>query len=75
MARCTSPGWSTQLSWVLLGLQTSPTEELNMVPGELAYGEALVVSAKFFPSTNEDMSLEQLRRNEKPFTPVRRLSG
>ena len=72
MARYISPGWTTQLPRILLGLQTSPKEGINVSPAELVHGELLVVSVKLFSSSRQDVSLEQLRRSVKPFTPVRR---
>ena len=68
MPRCTSLRWTAQLPWVLLGLWTSPKEDINMLANELVYGEALVVPAKFFPFFRQDMSLKLLHRSVKPFT-------
>ena len=70
MARCTSPEWIAQQSWVLLGLQTSPKEGIYLSPAELMYGEPLVVPAEFFPFSQQDMSLGQLHQFVKPFNPV-----
>ena len=59
-ARCTSPGWTAQLPWVLLGLQTSPKDGIDVSPTELVYGEPLIAPTDFFPSYQQDVSLEQL---------------
>jgi len=49
-ARCTTATWTSQLPWVLLGLRTTPKEDLAHSAAEMVYGQLLVVPGEFFPS-------------------------
>ena len=43
-----SPNWVDELPWVLLGLRTTPKEDLNASPADLVYGSTLRVTG-FYP--------------------------
>ena len=61
-ARLTGPNWVNELPWVLLGLRTTPKEDLDTSPAELVYGSPLAVPRDFFPdSPQEPQHLRQLR--------------
>uniref|UniRef100_A0A0P4VUF2 Integrase catalytic domain-containing protein n=1 Tax=Scylla olivacea TaxID=85551 RepID=A0A0P4VUF2_SCYOL len=49
MARCNGPDWKAQLPWVLLGMHTSPKEELGVSPPKWCSGRLSRYQAKFFP--------------------------
>ncbi|XP_068247821.1 uncharacterized protein [Palaemon carinicauda] len=42
--------WFTQLTWVLLGLRTTPKNDLNILAADMVYSDLLVVLAEFFLS-------------------------
>ncbi|KAK3792218.1 hypothetical protein RRG08_035975 [Elysia crispata] len=44
-ARLTGPNWVEELPWVLLGLRTTPKEDLGYSSAELVYSEPLTISA------------------------------
>ncbi|XP_045137222.1 uncharacterized protein LOC123519780 [Portunus trituberculatus] len=72
MARCTGPNWRAQLPWVLLGIRTSPKEELRVSPAEMVFGEPLVVPGEFFPSfytTDDGNYLARLRQAVGKYRP------
>ena len=71
MTTCTSPGWKSQLPWVLLNLRTSPKGRINTSLEEMVNKEPLAVSAEFFPSPQQDVNLEQLCRTVNKFIQVR----
>ena len=71
-ARCTTATWTSQLPWVLLGLRTTPKEDLDHSAAEMVYGQPLVVPGEFFPSDGaSDSQLEDLRRVARQFAPSR----
>ena len=56
------PNWANELPWVLLGLRTTPKEDLNASPAELVYGSPLAVPGDFFPDSPHEPVSEHLRR-------------
>lgn len=68
MARCTTPSWSYELPWVLLGLRTTPKEGDDIAPAEKVYGENITVPADFFPNRPEP-NIKELRSTVAKFTP------
>ena len=48
-ARLTGPNWVEELPWVLLGLRTTPKEDLGYSSAELVYGEPLTISSEIAP--------------------------
>ncbi|XP_068250725.1 uncharacterized protein [Palaemon carinicauda] len=71
MSRCKDSNWFTQLPWVLLGLRTSPKDDLDFPAAEMVYGDPLVVLAKFFPSVISSYDLQHIRHIVGKFTPCR----
>ena len=61
-ARLTSPSWVDELPWVMLGLRTTPKEDLNASPADLVYGSTLTVPGDFIPETMQRPISEHLRR-------------
>ena len=49
-ARATTPSWSSQLPWVLLGLRTTPRDDDSSTPAEAVYGTHLVLPGQFLPA-------------------------
>ncbi|XP_069994987.1 uncharacterized protein [Penaeus vannamei] len=71
-ARCTTVTWTSQLPWVLLGLRTTPKEDLAHSAAEMVYGQPLVVAGEFFPNDGvSDTRIEDLRRVARNFAPSR----
>ena len=72
-ARCTTPDWTSQLPWVMLGLRTTPKEDLTYSTAEMVYGQPLVVPGEFFPrdDADNDTKIEDLRQIAKKFAPSR----
>ena len=50
-ARLNSPHWVDELPWVLLGLRTTPKEDLEASPADMVYGSALTVPGDFVPDS------------------------
>ncbi|KAK3752626.1 hypothetical protein RRG08_008769 [Elysia crispata] len=48
-ARLTGPNWVEELPWVLLGLRTTPKEDLGYSSAELVYGEPLTIPGELVP--------------------------
>ncbi|KAK3732983.1 hypothetical protein RRG08_002591 [Elysia crispata] len=48
-ASLTSPNWVEELPWVLLGLRTTPKEDLGYSSAELVYGEPLTIPGELVP--------------------------
>ena len=48
-ARLTGPRWIYELPWVLLGIRTSPKEDIGCSSAELVYGAPLTVPGQFLP--------------------------
>ena len=61
-ARLTSPHWVDELPWVLLGLRTTPKEELNASPADLVYGAPLAVPGDFIPVAKHPPIEDHLRQ-------------
>ena len=45
--RLSGPHWVDELPWVLLGLRTTPKDDLNASPADLVYGAPLTVPGDF----------------------------
>ena len=60
-ARLNSPNWIDELPWVLLGLRTTPKEDLNASPADLVYGGPLTVPGDFLPESVDRPVQEHLR--------------
>ena len=60
-ARLNSPNWIDELPWVLLGLRTTPKEDLNASPADLVYGGPLTVPGDFLPRSVDRPVQEHLR--------------
>ena len=77
-ARLTGPNWIDELPWVLLGIRTTPKEDLNTSPAELVYGMPLTVLGDFLQQSNtseptDDDShkmLTQLREKVERLAPI-----
>ena len=74
MSRCSTPEWSYQLPWVMLGIRTMPKEGLDVPTAEMVYGQPLVVPGEFFPpqsvnTTSQDIELQAARWAAKQFAP------
>ncbi|KAK3895895.1 hypothetical protein Pcinc_000503 [Petrolisthes cinctipes] len=61
MSRCNSYTWSSQLPWALLGLRTTPKEDLDASPAEMVFSEPLVVPGEFFPDAPSSNDINHLR--------------
>ncbi|KAK3712545.1 hypothetical protein RRG08_002874 [Elysia crispata] len=48
-ARLIGPNWVEELPWVLLGLRTTPKEDLGYSSAELVYGEPLTIPGELVP--------------------------
>ena len=48
-ARLTGPNWVEELPWLLLGLRTTPKEDLGYSSTELVYGEPLTIPGELVP--------------------------
>ena len=48
-ARLTGPNWVEELPWVLLGLRTTPKEDLGYSSAEHVYGEPLTIPGELVP--------------------------
>ena len=50
-ARCDDVGdkWHHQLPWILLGLRTTPKDDLNASPAELTFGDTLTIPGELLP--------------------------
>lgn len=49
-AHLTGPGWMDELPWVLLGIRSTPKEDLQASSAELAYAIPLAVPVEFIPT-------------------------
>ncbi|XP_066947134.1 uncharacterized protein [Macrobrachium rosenbergii] len=61
MSRCNSLTWYLQLPWVLLGLQTTPKESLDLSAAEMVYGDPLMIPGEFFPVNNTSPDIIRLQ--------------
>ncbi|XP_068205295.1 uncharacterized protein [Palaemon carinicauda] len=68
MSHCKDYSWFTQLSWVLLGLRTTPKDALDVSAAGMVYGDGLVVHPEYFPSATSSDNLKRLRHNVERFT-------
>ena len=73
-ARLTGPNWSDELPWVMLGIRTTPKDDLGTSSAELVYGAPLTVPADFVADATNTSSasdhLRQLRSTVKTLAPV-----
>ena len=71
-ARLTGPNWINELPWVLLGIRTTPKEDLGCSSAEIVYGAPLSVPGDFGLGTNNnrDLSLQQLREQVGSLKPI-----
>ena len=61
-ARLKGPNWIDELPWVMLGLRTTPKDDLDTSSAELVYGEPLTVPGDFVSSRTVPWSpQEQLK--------------
>ena len=71
--RLSGPNWVDELPWVLLGLRTTPKEDLRSSSAELVYGSPLTVPGDFFPDSaprSAPRELQQQRERAKNLRPV-----
>lgn len=72
--RLTGNKWIDELPWVLLGIRTSPKEDLKTSSAELVYGAPLTVPGDFLSSgsapVSPDKHLQKLRDTVTSFAPV-----
>ena len=61
-ARLSGPNWVDELPWVLLGLRTTPKEDLNASPADLVYGAPLTVPGDFIQEAPQAPVNEHLRQ-------------
>jgi len=61
-ARLTGPSWCDELPWVLLGIRTTPKEDLGTSSAELVFGTPLTVPGDFLaPSPTDPEPSAELR--------------
>ena len=60
MTRLTDANWVDELPWVLLGICTTPKEDINCSTAELVYGSFLTVPGDFIPGTNKPQNPSSL---------------
>ncbi|KFD51219.1 hypothetical protein M513_07819 [Trichuris suis] len=74
MARLTGPDWTDELPWVLLGIRTTPKQDLTTSSAELVYGAPLAVPGDFIPAARgqpEPASLlKRLREKVGKLAPI-----
>ena len=64
-ARLKSPNWVDELSWVPLGIRTTPKEDFHCSTAELVYGTPLTLPGEFItPSQTSAFPLPQHIRDE-----------
>ena len=61
-ARLDSPNWIDELSWVLLGIRTTPKEDLGTSSAELVYGTPITVPGEFVATSDDPSVVEELSR-------------
>ena len=73
-ARLSSPNWTAELPWVLLGIRTAPKDDLGCSSAELVYGTPLTVPGDFFVNHNSQLEhhshLRQLRDQVRLHVPM-----
>ena len=63
-SRLRGPSWIDELPWVLLGIRTTPKEDLRASSAELVYGETLTVPGDFIPTqTTPTTAAEHLSKS------------
>ena len=72
--RLTGPNWADELPWVLLGIRTSPKEDLGASSAELVFGQTIVVPGDFVPVVSNDVDktahLRKLKERMGSLAPV-----
>ena len=61
-ARLTTNAWMDELPWVLLGLRTTPKEELGTSVADMVYGAPLMVPGAFVAPSSSPEAAEHMRR-------------
>ena len=61
-ARITGPDWLDELPWILLGIRSTPKEDIGASPAEMVYGSTLTVPGDFLPNSTEVPIPNHLRR-------------
>ena len=56
-----SPNWSDGLPWVLLGIRSTPKEDLETCPAELVYGFPLTLPGDFIARSSEPTVAQHLK--------------
>ncbi len=54
-ARLTSPFWTDQLPWVLMGIRSAPKEDMGYSPAELVFGNVITIPGEFVAKQARDM--------------------
>lgn len=68
-----SANWMNELPWVMLGLRTTPKEELKASPAELVFGSVLTVPGEFLAPARDTTvpdHLSQLRQKVADLKPT-----
>ena len=60
--RLSGPDWLDQLPWVMLGIRSTPKEDLEASPAEMVYGSTLIVPGDFTPQIENLEVSAHLRR-------------
>ena len=61
-ARLTGPNWLDELPWVLLGIRTSPKEDIGTSSAELVFGAPLTVPGDFISASLSQSTGDRLRQ-------------
>lgn len=73
-ARLAGPNWADVLPWVLLGIRTTPKEDLKASSAELVYGAPLTVPGDFVALTylllEPSIALTQIREQVRNLKPI-----
>ena len=74
-ARLVGPNWIQELPWVLLGIRTTPTEDLGCSSAEMVYGAPLTVPGDFLPNDTHSnfepsLHLRKLREQVQSRVPI-----
>ena len=62
-ARLRGPTWTDDLPWVLLGLRTSPKEDIHASCAELVYGQVLTVPGDFIAPSSDAKTTNEFLQN------------
>ncbi len=71
--RLTGPNWMDELPWALLGIRTTPKEDLNSTSAELVYGGTLTLPGDFVSSQDPPLAkprLQELREIVGKLRPI-----